>query len=86
MKFFPFTSYMSSEGNKNCPLCNSENYQPIRLNCEQIYFLDVTQGTKKYGTEPDFLMQKVTYTMFYQMQAKKEFENFGERAVAAIVK
>ena len=29
MKFFPFTSYMSSEGNKNCPLCNSENYEPI---------------------------------------------------------
>ena len=29
MKFFPFTSYMSSEGNKNCPLCNSENYEQI---------------------------------------------------------
>ena len=29
MKFIPFTSYIISEGEKNCPLCGSENYQNI---------------------------------------------------------
>ena len=53
---------------------NYKNDQTIILNRGQIYFLDVTHGTKQYGTGHNSLIQKATYMMFPKCKHKRKLK------------
>jgi len=78
MKFFPFTSYMSSEGNKNCPLCNSENYQPISNWDRRLKKLRQVKCENCAFVRHFPLPKSEQLSDYYSKNYRKDYQNVGQ--------